>query len=216
MQSRALFEARTGRWQSAATNYANLIKARPSDHELHHALAPLLVQNGDLRGYHALREQIRLRFGGTTNDPAIADRMAKDLLILPASGDDLTVAARLANLAVAIGRDNRGLPWYHVCKALAEYRQENFAEAVTWSQKALRRAGDVPSRDIEAYMVLSMAELHLQRPDEARAAWEKAMTTLKDNPPDYGTGSVSRHGWIDWLIAQALINEARSQLAPSE
>ena len=216
LESRALFEARTGRWIDAAQIYNHLIEARPTDHELYHALAPLLVHIGDQAGYRALCEQIRIHFGATTNDAAIADRMGKDLLILPASGPGLAVGARLADVAFTIGEGYRGEPWFHLCKALAEYRQGNFDGAVGCSRQALAKAGDIPSRDVEAYMVLAMAEQQLNRPAEAQTAWHKGIETMKNNPPDFGTGSLGRHGWIDWLIGEALIKEAEDLLRFSD
>ena len=212
LESQTWFEARIGRWREAATNYAKLIQAHPEDHELYHALAPLLVQIGDLKGYRDLCAQICLHFGTTTNDPSIADRMAKDLLVLPASGEDLKVAARLAEVAISTGAGYRGSPWFQFCKGLAEYRQGNYADAAAWVQKALLKAGNVSARDVEAYMVLSMAEQRLNQPAQAQAAWEQGIARLKDDPPDFKSGDLGRHGWIDWLIAQALVEEARTQL----
>ena len=210
LQSRAQFEARTGRWQAAAAKYTRLIEAHPSDHELYHSLAPILVQTGDVPAYRLLCDQIRLHFGATTNDAAIADRMAKDLLILPAAGPDLAVGVRLADVAITLGQGYRGEPWFHLCKALAEYRQGHFASAIDWSQKALVKAGYMHSRDIEAYMVLTMAELQQKLPGPAQEAWDKGMATLNANPPDFGSGSLGLHGWVDWLIAEALVKEARA------
>jgi len=209
LQCRASFEARTGRWREAATNYAKLVSAHPSEHDVYHSLAPLLVQNGDLESYFALREQIRIHFGATTNDASIADRMAKDLLVLPASGPDLITAARLAEVAISLRPDQ---PWFQLCKGLAEYRQGNFDQAADWTKKALLKAGYSPSRDVEAYMVLAMTLHALHLPQEAHKTWEKGLYTIKTSPEDFGPGNVARHGWIDWLIARALVNEAREQL----
>jgi serine/threonine protein kinase/tetratricopeptide (TPR) repeat protein len=211
LESKTWFEARIGRWPEAATNFGKLIEAHPEDHELYHALAPLLVQNGDLKGYRNLCAQIRLHFGGTTNDPSIADRMAKDLLILPASAEDLKVGARLAEVAISTGTGYRGSPWFQFCKGLAEYRQGNFADAAAWVQKALLKTGDVTARDVEAYMVLSMAEQRLNQPAQAQAGWEQGIARMKNDPPDFKSGDLGRHGWIDWLIAQALVREAQAQ-----
>jgi serine/threonine protein kinase/tetratricopeptide (TPR) repeat protein len=212
LQSRASFEARTGRWHKAAANYAKLLAANPSDHEIYHSLAPLLVRNGDQPGYLALRAQIRLRFGTITNDASIADRMAKDLLILPASGSDLTVAATLADVAIAHGKGYRGEPWFQLCKGLAEFREGKFDEASVWTRRALLKVGQTPTRDVEAYMILAMALQRLNNPQEARVAWDKGLTTIKNNPDDFNTTNLWQHGWIDMLIALSFVSEARTQL----
>jgi hypothetical protein len=61
-------------------------------------------------------------------------------------------------------------------------------------------------------MVLAMTLHALHLPQEAHKTWEKGLYTIKTNPEDFGPGNVARHGWIDWLIARALVNEAREQL----
>jgi serine/threonine protein kinase/tetratricopeptide (TPR) repeat protein len=214
--NRASFEARTGRWREAAASYTKLVSTHPDDHDLYHSLAPLLVQNGDQPGYFALREQIRLHFGAITNEASIADRMAKDLLILPASGPDLIVATRLADVAIAQGAGYHGEPWFQLCKGLAQYREGKFEEASTWIKRALLTAGQTSTRDVEAYMILSMALQRLNKPQEARAAWDAGLTTMKNNPDDFNTTNLGRHGWIDMLIALSLVREAQAQLGVAD
>jgi len=204
--TRGNFFAGIGRWQEAAADFTKLIEFHPNDPENYHFLAPLLVQIGDIERYRGLCAQIRARFGGITNDVLIADRMAKDCLILPSPGSDRTIESRLANLAVTLGRGYPGEPWFQLCKGLAEYRQEHFATAIEWVRKVLRRGPDNPNRAVEAYMVLAMASQQLNQTSAANEALAKGLEVSRKHPPDFSTGL---HGWIDWIIAQALTSEAQ-------
>src|SRR5438309_6782303 len=69
-------------WVSAVKNYTRVVELLPTDHEGYHCLAPLLVQTGDLEGYHRHCERILRQFAGTSN-PVVAERMAKDCLFVP-------------------------------------------------------------------------------------------------------------------------------------
>ena len=150
-RARADFFAQRGRWKEAAADAARALEAAPQDHMLYHSLAPLLVATGDISGYQRLCQRILAQFGGTNNpfspdrfardaiasgswlvplkgDPAIADRMAKDCLILHTSGVDLQMVAELAEVAVTEGEKNRFLPYFHCTRGLADYRQGNYPD----------------------------------------------------------------------------------------
>src|SRR5438094_3772540 len=63
-------------WSAAIPNFAKVVEFIPTDHQAYHALAPLLLQNGDREAYQRLRERILGQFGQTSN-PVVAERMAK-------------------------------------------------------------------------------------------------------------------------------------------
>ena len=174
---------------------------------LYHSLAPLLVATGDISGYQRLCQRILAQFGGTNNpfspdrfardaiasgswlvplkgDPAIADRMAKDCLILHTSGVDLQMVAELAEVAVTEGEKNRFLPYFHCTRGLADYRQGNYPAAITWMQKSLandrNRAGHQwdDYLYVEAYAVIGMAHHRMGAVPEARAALARTRRSL--------------------------------------
>ena len=140
LRDRANSFARRGQWKEAAADFSSLIQFDRTDHGLHHALAPLLAQMGDLEGYRRHCAQVLALFGGT-DDPVVAERMAKDCLILPTAGIDLDAAARLAGAAVTNGGGHAYSRSFEFAKGLAEYRQGHFAAAVDWTQKALADPG---------------------------------------------------------------------------
>jgi len=184
------------------------VELRPRDRALYHALGPLLVQSGDLEGYRRVRQSILTRFSGS-NDPIVAERMAKDCLILPWSGADLDTVAKMADTAVAADTNHWAMTWFQFAKGLAEYRQGRFVSAVEWTQKVLAKAGEQPVRDVQAYMVLAMAQHQLKHLGEARAALAKGVEIAETKLPKLNSGDLGG-GWSDWIIANILMGEAKS------
>jgi serine/threonine protein kinase/Flp pilus assembly protein TadD len=209
LRARGNFLARTGRWHEAAEDFCKAIEYEPENHEAYHELAPVLVQSGELDQYRRLCDRIRQSFGETLNDPSIADRMAKDCLILPCPGADLTVEARWAEVTVKLCKSDRARPWSQFCRGLVEYRQGNFSNAVEWLNPVLKQVGDVEPRDVEAYMVLAMAQKRLNKIDEARAAFSAGNQIRNRSRATFGDG-VLPDSWKDWVVAEALTQEAKS------
>jgi len=207
LEIRANFLARIHRWQEAAAIFRKLVHDYPDYHYYYHSLAPLLVQIDDVEAYTRLREQIQLHFGSITNDASMADRMAKDCLLLPLPGQDRTIESRLADVAVSLGQGSTARSWFEFCKGFAELRQGHFSEAIEWMQKVVPTENSQPDRGVEAYMVLAIANHHLNLNEAARVALAKGLQISKNHPPDFTT---SEHGWIDWLIGQALVREAKA------
>lgn len=70
---------------------------------------------------------------GSKGDQNIAERCAKQCLVLPGvSGDLLEQGVQLANYCLLIGPSN---PWRYLAKGMAEYRLGNWAEALRWLQR---------------------------------------------------------------------------------
>jgi serine/threonine protein kinase len=211
--ARGTFFARIGRWTEAAADFTTLVELHPQDHDNYHCLAPLLVQIGHTNAYLLLREQIKSRFGSVTNDEAIADRMAKDCLILPDPASDYSVEAKLANVAVTLGAGTPGEPWFQFCNGFAEFRQAHFPAAIEWMQKVLQTESANGNRAVEAYMVMAMSNHKLKQSAEAQALLTKGLKVWAQNPADFRS---SKHSFIDWIIAQTLIREARACVSEPE
>jgi serine/threonine protein kinase len=208
---RATRSAVAGRWQEAEADAVLLLKPEPDNSEHYHLLAPLLVVNQDLAGYHQLCQQIIPRFGGTTN-PLIADRMAKDCLILPDSGADLKGVAALADFAITHGRNYSGYPFMECCQALAEYRQKHFDGAVKWAR--LASADPFPYSQAEAFAILSMGQYKLNQVDAARTDLSNCEQIVQTKLPRLGVQNIGGD-WRDWIIAHALLTEAQNLLGVS-
>jgi tetratricopeptide (TPR) repeat protein len=207
LRFRGDLRAIAGRWKEAAADFSLVVKFEPENHLDYHALAPLLVASGDLDGYRRVRPEIIARFG-KTKDPAIAERMVKDCLILPASSEaELAALAAMADVAVAAGPNHSSAAFFRFAKGLCEFRQGDFTSASDSMEQVLTRAGEYDFRDAQAYMVLAMCRHQLNQPKEARAALAKGNEIANVNLPRIERGNVGVH-WFDWITAHALQREA--------
>ncbi|HTA28903.1 MAG TPA: serine/threonine-protein kinase [Candidatus Cybelea sp.] len=203
--------ARRGRWQEAASDAGLVLDYQPADHYHYHKLAPLLVMTHDLPAYEQLCRKIILTFTNTTN-PYVADRMAQDCLLLPDSGVDLNMVDKLADAAVAMGRGDVSMPFFQVCKAMSEYRQGRFVDAMEWAKKSLE-APPVAAR-AEANAILAMAQWRLGQKDVARDILAKGKTLappvlFERNPEDLG------EDWLVWLHTRISLDEAAALIQPA-
>ncbi len=206
LQSDATGHARAGRWTNAIAAFSKLIELDPTNHYFYHSLAPLLVQNADLEGYRRHCARMLARFGGTS-DAVIAERLAKDCLILSSSGVDLGAVGQLAETAV---KDSECFE----TKGLVEYRQGHFTEAAAWAGKAIDKKSSQATQYLEAYMVLAMTKHQMNQMEEARAALAKGLAIEEKELPQLDSGDLG-HDWLDWIIAHALLKEARGLIEGS-
>jgi tetratricopeptide (TPR) repeat protein len=206
LRLRAETEAQHCRFTEAIATLRQATKINPVDHELWHWLAVLLVQTGQLDAYREACRQSVERFG-EISDPSTAERSAKDCLILPGSGANLDTVSSMADTAVAQGQQSADLPYYQFCKGLAEYRQGHFASATNWMNRVLSKLGDQSERDLGAYVVLAMSQFHLQHVEQARAALT-AGTETEQKLGKLESGNIGK-GWVDWIIAESLLKEAK-------
>ena len=177
-------------------------KCGPGDHEAYHCLAPLLAHNGDEQAYRRLCGQMLKQFAGSS-DPAIAERTAKDCLILPAAGTDFDGISRMVDIALAAGVNHPFWNYFQFVKGLLEYRQGHFANAAEWVQKVVGDERD-PNRTVAAYMVLAMAQRQLRQTDDARATLAKGLKFANAN-----VASIQGPQWNDQMVAHQLMSEAR-------
>jgi hypothetical protein len=205
---------------------------------LYHSLAPLLVATGDKSAYQALCSRILEHFGGIHNpvgpeaqaeaaiqagswyvtpgaNAPVADRMAKDCLILPASGVDMKVVVDLAESAVSEGANNRFLPYFHCTLGLARYRQGRFADALECLRKTLAESQHRSGYEwddylfVEAYATIAMANWRMDARDQASDALKKASECAETKLPRFESGNIGST-WRDWIVAHALLDEARA------
>jgi Tfp pilus assembly protein PilF len=167
------------------------------------------LQLDDENAYNELCTRILARFGSVTNDPRIADRMAKTCLMLPPKGQDLITAAKLANVAVTFDTKAAAHPWFHFCKGFAEYRQGKFESAKHWMEKVLEHEADGSTRDVEAYMILAMSEQMLHHDKAAQVAYAKGTKLARRRLRDENSGDIES-GWTDWILAHRLMREAQA------
>ena len=195
-----------------AVDLAKAKQTRPDDSELWHELAALLVGSGQLDAYREHCRKSIDRFGNA-NDLNTAHRISKDCLTLPDSGVDLASIVRMADKAAEVTND-AATPWFQSVKALAEYRQGHFAQAVEWMNQVLIDPGKELERDVQAYMVRAMAHFQLHHTDEARADFAHGAEIVCTKLARLESGDLqdNSRGWLDRIIAQALMREAKALL----
>jgi serine/threonine protein kinase/Tfp pilus assembly protein PilF len=202
--------ATRGRWQEAADDAALALQLDPQNQDRFHRLAPLLVITQNRTAYEQLCQRMVSRFGQTA-DAFVADRVAKDCLLLPSTAVDLRLLDELADTAVKVGQDASRYSEYHricmpnfqTCKAWAEYRQGHFAEAIEWVKKALQNAP--VNAQAEAYPVLAMAQWQIGEKEAARANLAKANASVARALPERNNEIGI---WFTWIFGHTWLEEA--------
>ena len=197
--------ARQRRWREARDDLTLAVKHYPNTIGLSHALATVLVADKDFGAYQQLCGEMVARFAGTTN-ASTADMVAKDCLILASSGADLNSVAALAETAVTRGKFEAPYTFYLCSKALADYRQGKFGEAVARTTEILK--DPFPYTQAEGSAVLAMAQFRLGKIEEAQSALANLGRVVGERLP--APESDLGPDWKDWIITHALFDEARS------
>jgi hypothetical protein len=111
---------------------------------------------------------------------------------------------QLATKAVTLGKADSGIGYFKACKALSEYREGGFAQAVEWAEQ-VRTNSEAPA-SAEACAVLAMAQWRLGLNDVAK----DTLTQGNRLPPEMPSTQTPDSGdkWLDWLIARILLDEA--------
>ncbi len=205
-------KARSGEWQQAATDETLAVQDQPSNQWRFPILAALLIKTHNQPAYEKLRSRLLSAFADTT-DIYAADQVAKSCLFLPASEADLKIISRLADSTVADGVGDQGAkPYFQDCKALSEYRQGHYSEAIQWAQKPLK----IPGLHVygHAYAVLAMACWQLGEKDKARAMLAKGEEFAPPTMPPSIAEDPST-AWQGWLYARIQLDEATALIGPS-
>jgi len=206
--------ARRGRWKEALPHATKAVECEPTDAMNCVSLLALLAADGDLENYRLYCREFLDRFRQPKNT-FNGEMIAKACLILPSSGADLTLVDKLAedSLTATAAGNNLYLSYHQFAKGLAEYRQGRFASASDWMRKSIDDPfyGHGHMRYVQSYMVFAMAQQQLMQPDEARTAFAKGIEINEAKLPrldsgDLGTGWY----WRDWIIAHALMDEAKA------
>jgi len=199
---------RRGHWPAAITNYFHTVEFMPGDHLAYHNLAPLFLQVGDVEGYQHHRQRMLRQFSATS-DPVIAERIAKDCLILPPATSELAAITKMAETAMAA---NPASGYFEFVKGFAEYRQGHWAAALDMLQQVVPKPGD-RYRTGEAFMVLAMAQYQLHQVDDARATLAKGVELVETKLPNLEKGTLDEM-WNDWIIIHLLMREAQTLITP--
>ncbi len=207
---RAEIRGRTGRFHEAEADAAQALELQPLNDERYLMLAVFLARNQNRPAYEKLCQRILKTFPEPKN-VYVADKLAKACLLLPTAEVDLRAVGHMADLAVTLpGGDDFSRPFFQLCKALAEYRQGRFAQAVEWSQSTLTNR--YTSSYAHAYAVQAMARYKLGEKEGAGAMLAKAEELA---PPGLGVSDAQRNEWIVWVLARISLDEANALIQTS-
>ena len=176
------------------------------------SLLALLAADGDLEKYRLYCRELLDRFS-QPEDTLHGEIIAKACLMLPSSGVDLAIMDKLVEGALTEVRDPRWISYRPFAKGLAEYRQGRFGSVSNWMRKSIDDPfyGAGQMRYVQYYMVLAMAQHQLQQHDEARKAFAKGLEIEEAKLPKLDSGDLGTGWyWRDWIIAHALMNEAKA------
>ena len=210
LKMRAEFLARAGRWRGAAEDAAKLIELQPEEHEHYHTLAPLLVAEGWVEDYRLLCAEIMRRFREPT-DIFIADRMAKDCLILPGALPDLERVGLFADAVIRQGEGYGTRSLFQGLKALSDYCRKQYSEAAAMAGKV---DDSNPHAKVMALAIQAMAECRLNQLERARNLLTEGDASFDAELPKLESGDLGQD-WQDWIVARQLLEEARSLLETS-
>ena len=213
------------RWAKAADRFAALLKVDQFDGWDVSTLdylrqGPALIENGDLAGYDAFREDAIARYVGTP--VPVGDRIVKVCLLRPAN-DRIMAALRVfadgtaTSLASAeASGDTFSAAWRAVSLGLWEYRRGNYALAANWARRCLIYPESNAPRTATAQLILAMAEQKMGHADLARAALGTGSQSIEVNCHDrFPRGTPVRGFWFDWAFARVLLHEAAVSVSPA-
>src|SRR5262249_30462561 len=147
------------------------------------------------------------RFGGS-EDPDVVRNILYWGLAVGDAGVEPQELLRMADRCLA-GAE-RSKAWMVVTEGMAEYRAGRLERSV----ESLRKAEPLAESPLKAalHFMLSMAYQRLNRPEEAKAAYQQA---LRDVELEYGTPDryqPEKGAWTHWLHSQVLRREAEAVL----
>jgi len=192
-----------GQGEEVRREWKKALAADPPGHEAWFGYAELCLFLGDEAEYRRARQDLLRRFGAT-NDPGVAERTARTILLLPAAADELQVAAALAERAVAARATTAQwvYPYFLFAQGLAEYRQGRFDSAIS-----IMRADAATVMGPAPRLVIAMAEYRQGQTQEARKTLAAAIAGF-----DWSAAQVG--GRDDW-IWHVLRREAETMIFPN-
>jgi eukaryotic-like serine/threonine-protein kinase len=192
-----------GQGAEALSSWRASLRDAPPNFDRYAGYAELCLYLGHEDDYVRGRTEM-LKFFGSTDDPFIAEPVARMCLLRPESPEELQQAVALADLAVASRKKVSPIvyPYFLFAKGLAEYRQDHFEDAISLMKGD---AGTVlrPS----PLLVTAMAQYRSGREADARKTLASAMTEFDWSP--------ARADYRDYWIYHILRREAESMILPN-
>ncbi|QDT53052.1 Serine/threonine-protein kinase PknB [Caulifigura coniformis] len=193
---------RLGKSAEVLRDWKAILANDPPQHVRWFGYAELCLFLGDEQEYRRACSDLIRRFRDT-DDPYVAEPVARAILLAPPSEEVLRVASELADRAVDSEPTRFGwvFPYFQFAKGLAEYRQGNFSEAVSiLSGPAANVLGPCPG------LVTAMARSRLGDQQAARLALANEISAF-----NWSFAKVRGHDQWLWHV---LRHEAESVIVP--
>jgi serine/threonine protein kinase/WD40 repeat protein len=198
-----------GRWEEAAAAYARVLTGKEQEPRwawFEHAVLHLAV--GQEADYRSVCRRMLEMFRGTRDDEWLV-YTAHAWALAPAEPYERAQALELAEKRASTIRTT----WNGHVLGLALYRAGRFAEAETLLLGNLHHDPGWICEILD-WLVLSMAQQRLNRPDEARRSLEQAERwvagRLPGRPGGVDRGIPENWRWRDGILLHLLLREARA------
>jgi Flp pilus assembly protein TadD len=231
---------RAGRWGDAATLYGEALAAAPDDQDLRLRHVQALRESG--HGAEALDEVRALLAKDSKNAAAFnalglvyyrQDKLAlaesafrRAIELEPKARSTAAVWNNLGLVMLGKGRDQEAFAAFGEAAQLdPSYREARVNQGLVYldcgdyarAEKELRRALDLDGDDPDALVALGVALRGLKRFDEARAAYEKALTLRPEHSSAlYDLGVLYMDFQQDKAKARETLTRYRKLAAPSD
>jgi hypothetical protein len=104
------------------------------------------------------------------------------------------------------------MPYFEVCKALAQYRLGRYEEALSWAERTAN--SNFAYAKAHAYAVMAMANWQLKRADKAHEMLAKGDELATKERPGQDFEKIG-DDWLGWLFSRILLDEAGALVNPS-
>jgi serine/threonine-protein kinase len=194
---------RRGRGEEVRREWKKTLELDPPQHDAWFGYAELCLFLGDEEEYRHARQDLLRRFG-STNDAGIAEKIARAILLLPPSEEELRTAMALIERALAARATTPEwvYSYYLFAKGLAEYREGHFDSAISMMNT---KAGDVMGPCPR--FVTAMAKYRLGNEQEARTTLAAEISAI-----DWSLAEVRSHDQWVWHV---LRREAETLIFPN-
>jgi serine/threonine protein kinase len=210
---------RLGMLKQAGEDYLMAVALQPNNSWTYMTAAMLQLEAGDPANFERIRRTMLKKYANTEESIYANQTAVTALRVTPADSDQLAIAATMARQGLSLSEEERPqipaqMGWAHLANALAEFRKQNYRDAIQWCVK--RRVYDSENQSdhwlqkAEAHYVSAMAYWHLDQPGKARSelVWAKRLSDAHE--PNFAARA--HYGWKYWLDAQPLRQEAESMI----
>jgi hypothetical protein len=203
---------RRDNWTAVIRNLSRAVELNPNfDAHLFH-LSVVFLKDGQLDQYRRSCHSLLNHVAGSSEFHDL-DMAAKAALLLPVNNPDFDRACEMADRVATASGPGDVLPWYALCKSLADLRRDRFESAVDWANRAIIGDYTRPDCRAAAFFIQAAAMAKLSQNESAGAALSMGDKIVRqrdaiDRDP-FGS-------WQDWVIAELLRDEAAKVLGIDE